>query len=196
MLRTTWRKNLDWKCTLWSEEMKPELFGHRDAAYAWKKKRGVQTKEEHPQREARWGQYYAVRTLQYVRKWESHHAGSNHEERRICEDQQSAEKLVLSSNVVKNDLHKTGLHKAGTLISLKMCGADWRAGSMPEDHQIWRRLRDLPKKDELELLRRCGRYLLKTTRNDCRLLSSEKETQLTISIRGANYFDPGSFFFK
>ena len=34
-----------------------------------------------------------------------------------------------------------------------------------------------------------------TTTNDCMLLSSKKDTHLTINIRGANNFDPGSFWF-
>lgn len=39
------------------------------------------------------------------------------------------------------------------------------------------------------------RDLLKTTTVDWRLLSSKKDTQLTVSIRGANNFNPGSFCF-
>ena len=89
----------------------------------------------------------------------------------------------------------TGLHKALTWIPLKICGVHWWPGSMLKDHQIWRSLKELPKKNGLGFLRRCTRDLLQTTTNNCMMLSSKKDTQLTISTREANNFDPGSFWF-
>lgn len=69
---------------------------------------------------------------------------------------------------------------------------DLRPRSIPEEHQIWRTPSDLPKENGLGLLidvcEISSKLLL---RNGCRLLSSKKDTQLTISIRRVNNFVPG-----
>lgn len=123
-------------------------------------------------------------------------SGNNYEERRIYED---SENFKLSA--VKRELVHTSSHSSN---KTKTCAKPWpeshwysyrvdlRPRSIPEEHQIWRTPSDLPKENGLGLLidvcEISSKLLL---RNGCRLLSSKKDTQLTISIRRVNNFVPG-----
>lgn len=53
---------------------------------------------------------------------------------------------------------------------------------------------DSSKKSELWFLRTRVRALLRTRRNSCRLLTSKENTKPSISSRGANNVDAGSFY--
>lgn len=60
--------------------------------------------------------------------------------------------------------------------------------SVSEDHYIWRRIEEWP-----GIIQEMCVRLVETIANNCRLLSSKKGMQQTISIRRANNFHPGSF---
>lgn len=141
-----------------------------------------------PYSETRWW-WYAVG---WVWNWESHEDGRNHKERRIREDferkpQASSSKTGSGSSLCllwRQWAKYTSLLVKDDIQKFKMNVTDWieHPTSVPEDHQNWRKFRDV-----LDML--------KGTTNDWRLLSSKKDKQLTVSIRGANKLDPGSFWF-
>lgn len=83
---------------------------------------------------------------------------------------------------------------SNTTTTQNIRGSWWRTAQSPdlnpienlwdEQKNIKRSLRDLPKNNGMGFLRRRVWDLLKTRINNCRLLSSKKDTQLTISIKG------------
>lgn len=196
MPRTTWRKirwvGWDKTSVLWPQRWKEEVYNpHRTHS------------------ETLWCKYYAKRMLQCIWNWESHQGGRNKKGWYVkiwTENlKQSAAKRGLGDRFVfwRNDPKHTSRSwwrttsrrstsevKALTWMLLKICGVNWRPRSMTGHHHIWRR--DSPKKNGLGLLSRRVRDPLKTTANNCRLLSSKKDTQLTVSIRSANNFDLGN----
>lgn len=65
----------------WSYDMKLKLFGHRDAAYIWRKKGEMYNpKDSIPHSEMWWWKRYTVGTLQCIWNWESHQGRRNQEE--------------------------------------------------------------------------------------------------------------------
>lgn len=75
----------------------------------------------------------------------------------------------------------TGLHKALTWMPVDICGGNEDQGLKPK-RMGWYYSGDM--------------WDLKTTTNNWRLLSHKKDTQLTISISGANHFDSGIVCFS
>lgn len=149
---------------------------------------GERKKEYHPHNETWWWDYYAVGMLQPIWNRESHTGGGNHEEKKTCKD---FEKTPLSRHFVfqydpklslqiNNYLQKTKVNVMNWAAQIPLKTCDWSPSSMIQDHQIWKNLRVLPNKNRLQFLRRHVWDLLKSTANDCRLLSSKKNTQLLL----------------
>lgn len=140
-----------WKRVLLSDEMKLELFGHRDSAYIV----GLQPKNTVPTVKHGGG---------IIRLWG-------------CSSASWTENLInvegtLSCNTgMTQNTHRswgrtrlrrpkwillTGLHKTLNWILPKICGMNWRPSSMPEGHRICRSLRDSPKKNRQVVIQQKG----------------------------------------
>ncbi len=71
-----------------------------------------------------------------------------------------------TSLLVKNYLQMSKVNVLDWRIQYKIHGSHWRPESMPGDQQIWSSLRDLLRRNGLQLLRRHAWNLLKTTTNN------------------------------